>query len=179
LPRGEDAAAREAARRRAAQEREIVRRHLTERRNRVRARGQIFRNIAVDRRYKGEYVLQRDHKVTAFLDITDPAHPAFDPRREVEEEALESIPVQRRAHIIVVPTQPREHITRSLGGTITSGDLRETLEVVQSAEGLARKLGIKNPRVFVNPESRISIGYLHVHIIGERPAGRSYPPPLR
>ena len=172
-------AARQAAREQAAREREIVRRHLTERRTRVRSRGSMFRNIAVDRNFKNEYVLMRDQDVTAFLDITDPQHPGFDPKRESDEPDLESIPVSRRAHILVVPNRAREHLTREIGNTITPSDVAETLQVMRSAEALAARLGIQNPKIFMNPESRVTVGYLHVHIIGERPAGRSYPPPLK
>lgn len=158
-------------------EREIVTRHAKERVNRVRGMSRIFRKITVSRDYQGEYVLMRNKNVTAFLDITDPKHPGFKPKEESGEAELDRIPMHKRAHILVVPNRPREHITGSLGQSITSGDLQQTLEVVQSAEKLAKQLGIKDAKVFVNPESRVMVGYLHVHIIGERTAG--YPPSLQ
>jgi len=159
-------------------EKEVVKRHAQERVSRVRGLSRIFRKITVDRDYKGEFVLQRDNHTTAFLDITDPQHPGFKPEKETGEADLDSIPIHKRAHILVVPNAPREHITNSLGGTITSADLQASLDVVKSAEKLAKQLGIKNPRVFMNPESRVMIGYLHVHIIGERTAQTRYPKPL-
>lgn len=160
-------------------ERAIVRRYQTERRVSQRRLAQVFRRVAVDRDYRGEYVLMRDQHVTAFLDITDPQHPAFDPTRETDEDSLARIPLSRRAHILVVPNHPREHLGRSLDGPITTRDVEETLQVMKSAEALAKRLGIQNPQVFVNPESRLAVGYLHVHIVGERPPSHPYPAPLR
>jgi diadenosine tetraphosphate (Ap4A) HIT family hydrolase len=177
-PRGRTAPRRspaeEAAHRQAEVEREIVTRHLKDRRHRVRQRGSIFHNIAVGGQRQGEYVLHQDQHITAFLDISDPQHPAFDPEREVEEEELAAIPPSRRAHILVVPNTPREHITRVIGAPITDADIEHTGAVMRQARQLATKLGIKNPHIYMNPESRVSIGYLHVHIIGERPT-RPYP----
>ena len=160
-------------------ERAIVRRYQRARRASQRKLGEVFRRVAVDRDYRGEYVLMRDQQVTAFLDITDPQHPAFDPTRETDEDSLARIPLSRRAHILVVPNQPREHLGRSLDAPISTRDVEQTLEVMKSAEALARKLGIEKPQVFVNPESRLAVGYLHVHIVGERPPSRPYPAPLR
>lgn len=176
-PRLNPAQQREAQRR--AEERAIAARVNKERRDRVRASGSRFRSIAVDRQTAGEYVVARNNKVTAFLDVTDPLHPGFNPARETDEEDLAAIPIQRRAHILVVPNVPREHLTGVLGRSIEGGDLETSLEVVNEAKKLARELGIKNPRVFINAESRVGIGYLHVHIVGERPPNRPYPPPLQ
>lgn len=170
--------AEEAAARKAEHERAIVVRHLRDRRARVQQRGGIFHNIAVGGQRAGEYVLHRDRDITAFLDISDPQHPAFDPERDVEEEELAALPPARRVHILVVPNAPREHITRTIGAVITDTDIEETATVMRSARQLAQKLGIVNPRIYMNPESRVSIGYLHVHIIGERP-NRPYPAPLQ
>jgi len=89
------------------------------------------------------------------------------------------IPPQKRVHILVVPNAPREHIGKRLNATIGSADLKATLSVVQSAEKLAVKLGVKNPKVFVNSEARIGVGYLHVHIVGERTRATKYPPALK
>ena len=158
--------------------RRLVREVNAANRQAVRDRGALFRKITVARDYRGEHVLLRDAKVTAFLDMTDPKHPRFDPEIEVDEE-LESIPANRRAHILVVPNTPREHIGPSLGGPIGAGDLEATLEVVKSAEALAAKLGLKNPRVFVNAQDRLLIGYLHVHIVGERDPKDPYPAALK
>jgi diadenosine tetraphosphate (Ap4A) HIT family hydrolase len=144
----------------------------------IRQRGKIFKKIAVQRNYKNDYVVHRDKTVTAFLDWSDPSHPMFKPdRRTGEQRFLDKIPMDRRAHILVVPNKPREHIGESLGSQINSKDLSETLKTVKAAEKLAKSLGIKNPRVWVNSESSISVGYLHVHILGEKT--KAYPDALK
>ena len=165
--------------RQAEVERQLVRAHLVARRQRVQRLGGIFQRIAVGGHRQGEYVVHQDADVTAFLDVSDPSHPGYDPEREVEdEEGLESIPPARRAHILVVPNAPREHITRVIGASIGEADIESVASVMRSARQLATRLGIKNPRIYMNPESRVSIGYLHVHIVGERPS-RPYPAALR
>lgn len=165
--------------RQAEYERHIVRTHLRARKERVQRMGSIFSRIATAGHRQGEYVLHQDRDVTAFLDISDPQHPGFDPEQELEEgDELAAIPPAKRAHILVVPNAPREHITRVIGGAIGENDIEEVASVMRSARQLATRLGIKNPRIYMNPESRVAIGYLHVHIIGERPS-KPYPAALQ
>jgi diadenosine tetraphosphate (Ap4A) HIT family hydrolase len=151
--------------------------HALRRRETLVRRGELFKKITQRGDYTGEHVLYRDGHVTAFLDLTDPQHPGH--RAETgriedgEGEARARNP--NRAHILVVPNDPREHIGKSLSGTLGSDDLQAALDVVKKAEGLAGRLGIKNPQVFINTQDRLSVGYLHVHIIGERDPARPYP----
>lgn len=143
----------------------------------VRERGEVFARIAVQHDYRGEYVLFRDQEVTAFLDVTDPRHPRYSPRPGGDDEGPPGDP-GRRAHILVVPNQPREHIGKTLTSDITAEDLELTLRVVRSAGALATRLGIKDPRIFIKAAERVGIGYLHVHVTGARDPGVPYPPPL-
>lgn len=159
------------------QERQTVTRYMKQRQAWVRQRGENFRKIAVRRDYSSDWVVHRDRKVTAFLDWSDPAHPRFDPARETgEDHILASIPVERRAHLLVIPNRPREHVGQRLGSQIEVSDVKETLATMRAAERLATRLGIANPKIYVNSENSISVGYLHVHIVGERT--RPYPEPL-
>jgi hypothetical protein len=138
-----------------------------ERRQAMRVRAERFRKIAVDRNYHNTYVLMRNAQVTAFLDVTDPKHPDFDLGAPVDQR-LASIPVEKRAHILVVPNEPREHIGKQLGMPIGEDDLEATLAIVKQARALADQLHIEHATVYVNPLDRLSVGYLHVHIVGER-----------
>ena len=143
----------------------------------IRNRGQLFRRITQDRNYDRDYVVFRNNKVTAFLDWSDPLHPQFDPKRKTgEQHMLDPIPVERRSHILVIPNTPREHIAATLGAQITSKDLDAAQQTIKAAEKLAKKLGIANPKVWINSPSAISVGYLHVHIVGEKT--KDYPAAL-
>lgn len=154
-------------------------RAVAEERNKVvRERGEIFTRITVAHDYRGEYVLFRDKEVTAFLDITDPRHPRYSPRPGGEDEGSPANS-RRLSRILVVPNQPREHIGKTLTSDIAAEDLELTLRVVRSAAALATRLGIKNPRVYLKPSEKVGIGYLHVHVVGERDPGVPYPPPLK
>lgn len=161
-----------------AEQSAIVRAHQRARRQGVQQRGGIFRRI-VDGHRQNEYVVHQDRDVTAFLDMSDAEHPSFDPEAELEEgDELAAIRPDRRAHILVVPNAAREHITRVIGQSITDSDIEQVASVMRSAKQLAANLGIKNPRIYMNPESRVTMGYLHVHIIGER-TGKPYPAALK
>lgn len=139
----------------------------------VHARGEIFARIAVKQDYKGEYVVYRDQDVTAFLDLKDPQHPRH--KRGHEDDGIDP---KKVAHILVVPNQPRETIGKTIASNITVDDLEATLKVMKAAETIAAKLGIKNAKIFVKSPARVGVGYLHVHIIGERDPATPYPPPL-
>jgi diadenosine tetraphosphate (Ap4A) HIT family hydrolase len=152
-----------------------MRQFRNEREAKVRDRGEIFARIAVKHDYTGEWVVFRDQDVTAFLDIKDPEHPRYKP----DDEDGPVDPSKPRAHILVVPNQPRETIGKTVASDITSEDLELTLKVLRSAEGLATRLKIKNPKVYVRSPARVGVGYLHVHIVGEREPGVAYPPPLK
>jgi diadenosine tetraphosphate (Ap4A) HIT family hydrolase len=136
----------------------------------VREKGKLFSKIAVQRDYHGEYVLFRDEDVTAFLDLKDPQHPRYSPR---------SGDSKRQAHILVVPNQPRENIGKTLTSDIAVEDLEATIKVVHAAEAVAKRLHITNPQIFVKPSETVGIGYLHVHIVGERDPSVSYPPSIK
>jgi diadenosine tetraphosphate (Ap4A) HIT family hydrolase len=140
----------------------------------VRERGEVFAKIAVHKDYRGEYVLFRDEDVTAFLDLTDPQHPRYSPRPGKEDERS-----PRRSHILVVPNEPRENIGKTLTSDISAADLEATLKVVRAAEALAKRLGITNPQIYIKPSETVGIGYLHIHVVGERDPGVPYPPPLK
>jgi diadenosine tetraphosphate (Ap4A) HIT family hydrolase len=137
------------------------------RREAVRQRGGIFLRIAGGN-HQGEVVVHSDRDVTAFLDMSDPAHPEFDPEAEVEEEAANAIPIARRAHVLVVPNSRREHLTPRLGGNVHLADLEFGAKMLRSAQQIAQRLGIKNPDIFITDSSRVMIGQLHVHIVGEK-----------
>jgi diadenosine tetraphosphate (Ap4A) HIT family hydrolase len=139
----------------------------------VSERGSIFARIAVQHDYRGEYVLYRDADVTAFLDLEDPRHPRFAPRAGKEDESS-----PRRSHILVVPNQPRENIGKTLSSDISAEDLEATLKVVRAAEALATRLHIVSPRIYLKPSETVGIGYLHVHVVGERDPSVPYPPRL-
>jgi diadenosine tetraphosphate (Ap4A) HIT family hydrolase len=136
----------------------------------VRERGKIFSKIAVQRDYSGEWVLFRDADVTAFLDLKDPQHPRYSPRPGESK---------RQAHLLVVPNQPRENIGKTLTSDISAEDLEATMKVVHAAEAVAKRLSITNPQIFIKPSETVGIGYLHVHIVGERDPSVPYPPPLK
>jgi diadenosine tetraphosphate (Ap4A) HIT family hydrolase len=154
-------------------------RALAEERDKVvREKGEIFANIAVRRDYRSEYVLFRDDDVTAFLDLTDPQHPRYSPKSGGGDEGARVDP-KRRAHILVVPNRPREHIGKTLTSDIAAEDLEATLQVVRAAEVLAKRLRIANPQIYLKSSELVGIGYLHVHIVGERDPSVPYPPPLK
>lgn len=135
---------------------------------RLRSMAPIFERIAIQKNWQGSHVVHHDANVTAFLDITDPQHPHFDAQRPDEDEGLHAVPVSRRAHILVVPNVKREHIATTFDAKITLEDLEATTQVVQAAHALAEQLQIKDARVYVNQTHQIGVGYLHVHIVGER-----------
>jgi diadenosine tetraphosphate (Ap4A) HIT family hydrolase len=143
----------------------------------LRRNAEFFKKITVGRNYRGEHVVYRDSKVTAFLDLSDPLHPNHERFARAEDGEFEERAANpNRAHLLVIPNEPREHIGRTLSGKVTAADLETTLAVVRTAEGLARSLGIIDPQVFVNSQDRLSVGYLHAHIVGVR--SRPYPAPL-
>lgn len=156
--------------------RALVRELRAEREKRVRERGEIFARIAVKHDYRGEYVVFRDKNVTAFLDLKDPAHPRYKP--EHDEESPDAAG-KRRAHILVVPNEPRETIGKTLSSDITADDLDVTLSVMREATAVAARLGIEKPRIYVRSPERVGVGYLHVHIVGERDPKVPYPAPLK
>jgi diadenosine tetraphosphate (Ap4A) HIT family hydrolase len=176
-PKAENAVA-DSANRVPSDRKALMRQFREEREKEVRERGEIFARIATKHDYSGEYVLFRDQDVTAFLDLKDPRHPRYSPKagRDEEETAGSS---KRRSHILVVPNQPRETIGKTLASDITAEDLEVTLRVMRSAAELATRLGIKDPKIYVKSPARVGVGYLHVHILGERDPAVPYPPPLR
>jgi diadenosine tetraphosphate (Ap4A) HIT family hydrolase len=141
---------------------------------RLRGNARFFTKITVDKNWKGERVVHHDSHTTAFLDMTDPEHPRFDAQRVDEDETIAAIPMAKRAHVLVIPNIPREHIAKSITGTITLDDIEATRLVLTSAHQLAKKLGIQRPRIYLNTSDRLTVGYLHVHIVGERD-GTPYP----
>ena len=147
-----------------------------ERETRVRDRGEIFARIAVKHDYTGEYVLFRDQDVTAFLDLKDPQHPRYKPGHDEDRPVDGS---KLRAHILVVPNQPRETIGKTVASNITADDLELTLKVMRAAADLSARLGIKNAKIYVRSPARVGVGYLHVHIVGERDPNVPYPPALQ
>jgi diadenosine tetraphosphate (Ap4A) HIT family hydrolase len=156
----------------------LMRQLRDEREKRVHDKGEIFAKIAVKHDYSGEYVLFRDQDVTAFLDLKDPRHPRYAPSKEHDEDGPVGDP-KRVSHILVVPNQPRETIGKTVASDITKEDLELTLKVMHEAATLATRFGVKNPKIFVKSPERVGIGYLHVHILGERDPNTPYPPPLR
>ena len=175
-PAKAESAATDAART-ASDEKTLMRKLRDEREKRVRERGQVFARIATKHDYTGEYVLFRDNDVTAFLDLKDPQHPRYKPGHDDDEAPSDGS--MRRAHILVVPNQPRETIGKTVASDITADDLELTLSVMRSAAALATRLDIKNPKIYVKSPERVGIGYLHVHILGERDPKVPYPPPLK
>ena len=139
----------------------------------VRAKGERFARIAVKQDYTGEYVVYRDKDVTAFLDLKDPQHPRHRPGHDED-----GIDPKKLAHILVVPNEPRETIGKTVSSDITADDLEATLKVFKAAEVVAAQLKIKNARIFVKSPERVGVGYLHVHIVGERDPSTPYPPAL-
>jgi diadenosine tetraphosphate (Ap4A) HIT family hydrolase len=157
-------------------ERKALMRQLRgERETKVRERGEIFERIAVKHDYSGEYVLFRDQDVTAFLDLKDPQHPRYKPGHDEDGPVDGS---KLRAHILVVPNQPRETIGKTVASDITADDLELTLKVMRAAADLSTRLGIKNAKIYVKSPARVGVGYLHVHIVGERDPNVPYPPAL-
>jgi diadenosine tetraphosphate (Ap4A) HIT family hydrolase len=160
-------------------EKKALMRQLREEREKdVRERGEIFARITTKHDYSGEYVLFRDQDVTAFLDIKDPRHPRYSPKPGHDEEAPAGSS-KRLTHILVVPNQPRETIGKTLASDITAEDLELTLKVMRAATALANRLGVKSPKIYVKSPARVGVGYLHVHILGERDPNVPYPPPLK
>jgi diadenosine tetraphosphate (Ap4A) HIT family hydrolase len=173
-----ESAATDAGGRGSGERKALMRQLREEREKEVRERGEIFARIATQHDYRGEYVLFRDQDVTAFLDLKDPRHPRYSPKagHDDEDSAGSS---KRLSHILVVPNQPRETIGKSLASDITAADLEVTLKVMRAAAALATRLGIKDPKIYVKSPARVGIGYLHVHILGERDPKVPYPPPLQ
>ena len=137
----------------------------------LRSNARFFTKITQAKDWKGEHVVHHDAHVTAFLDMSDPQHPRFDKDNIDEDESIQHIPLNKRAHILVIPNQQREHIASSVTGTITLDDINATKQVLESAHQVAKNLGIKNPRIYLNTSDRLTVGYLHVHVVGERSAG--------
>jgi diadenosine tetraphosphate (Ap4A) HIT family hydrolase len=158
-------------------ERKALMRQLREEREKmVRDRGEIFAKITTKHDYSGEYVLFRDQDVTAFLDIKDPKHPRYAAKGHDDEEPAGA---KNLSHVLVVPNQPRETIGKTIASDITAEDLELTLKVMRAATALATKLGVKAPKIYVRSPARVGVGYLHVHILGERDPKVPYPPPLK
>ncbi len=153
---------------------QVVRAAAKQRGERLQFTSRFFAKITQLKDYRGEHVLRSNGKITAFLDMSDPRHPRFDPRIEDEDPSVQSIPVARRAHILVVPNTQRAHIGQEVSGVITLADLDATREVMAEAHKLAVDLKIKNPRIYINTSDRIGVGYLHVHVVGEHD-GSPYP----
>jgi hypothetical protein len=154
--------------------RSIARKVFAEQRQAQRSRARFFEKITVKRDYTGEHVLLHDAEVTAFLDLTDPLHPHFDSEAEVDDE-FARFTGPNRTHILVVPTTPREHIGTKLDTPLQAADLEATLKVFKRAEALAKSLHIKGAKIFINASEQIGVGYLHVHIVGERDPSRAFP----
>jgi len=167
-PKAEPAAKSELSKEQKAQFRQL----REAREKMVRERGDVFAKITVKHDYSGEYVLFRDQDVTAFLDLKDPQHPRYTPEGPPDT-------AKRRGHILVVPNQPRETIGKTVASDITTEDLELTLKVMHSASALAAKLNIKDPKIYVKSPGRVGVGYLHVHIVGERDPKVAYPPALK
>ncbi len=79
----------------------------------------------------------------------------------------------------MVPNQPRETIGKTVASDITAEDLELTQKVMGEAAAVASRFGVKNPKIYVKSPERVGVGYLHVHIVGERDPNVPYPPPLR
>lgn len=148
-----------------------------EREKMVREKGEIFARIATKHDYSGEYVLFRDQDVTAFLDLKDPRHPRYSPKPGHDGEGPAG-GSKRLSHILVVPNVPRETIGKTLTSDITAEDVELTLKLMREAAALAPRFGIKNPKIYVKSPARVGLGYLHVHVVGERDSNVPYPPPL-
>ena len=158
-------------------ERKALWRQLREEREKmVRERGEVFARIAIKHDYSGEYVLFRDQDVTAFLDLKDPRHPRYSPQADHDDDGPAG---KRLSHILVIPNQPRETIGKTLASDITAEDLDLTQKVMRAAAALAPRFGVKNPKIYVKSPARVGIGYLHVHIVGERDPNVPYPPAAR
>ena len=145
-----------------------------EREKLVHDRGETFARIAVKKDYTGEYVVFRDKDVTAFLDLKDPHHPRYKPGHDEDP-----VDPKKLAHILVVPNEPRETIGKTVASDITAEDLEATLKVMKAAQAVATKLDIKNAKIYVKSPERVGVGYLHVHIVGERDPKTPYPPALK
>jgi hypothetical protein len=126
--------------------------------------------------FSGEYVFERNNKVTFFLDPADNMHPRYAQRGEDwAHSGVEKIPVSRRIKFLVTPNKLHEHIGSKIDGEISISDAKLVYETMQEAERMAKQLGVVNPRIWVNNAQTASIGQLHVHVAGERPASFKYP----
>jgi diadenosine tetraphosphate (Ap4A) HIT family hydrolase len=177
-PAKADTTATDAAGRAPGDHKALMRQLRDEREKMVRERGEIFARIATKHDYSGEYVLFRDQDVTVFLDLKDPRHPRYSPKAEHDDEGPAGNP-KRLAHVLVVPNQPRETIGKTISSDITQEDLELTLKVMRAAATQATRLGIKNPKIYVKSPGRVGVGYLHVHIVGERDPNLPYPLSLK
>src|SRR6266436_2756959 len=101
-------------------------------------------------------------------------HPRYSPRPGGDDESS-PVDSKRRSHILVVPNQPREHIGKTLTSDILAEDLDATVRVVRAAQALAKRLNITNAQIYIKPSGKVGVGYLHVHIVGERDPGVPYP----
>jgi diadenosine tetraphosphate (Ap4A) HIT family hydrolase len=151
---------------------EAARRHL------LVARGRRFARIARGLE-PGPRIILKNRRVTAFLDHKDPKSPDYDDSIFDWELAsfadLKDLPLERRAHVLVIPNRGRAHVGRHFGSGLRASDLETSLRILREAEALARELGIQRARVFINPPDKVSVGYLHVHIVGERDPSLPYP----
>lgn len=126
--------------------------------------------------FSGEYVFERNSKVTFFLDPADNQHPRYAQRGEDwAHSGVEKIPVGKRIKFLVTPNKMHEHFGSKIDGEVSVADAKLVYETMVEAERMAKQLGIVNPRVWVNNAQTASIGQLHVHVAGERPSGFSYP----
>lgn len=67
----------------------------------------------------------------------------------------------------VVPKEAsREHIARKMGGLIRSADINTVLAHMGRAEALAKSLGVRDAKIWIQPEGKTSIGQLQIHIQG-------------
>jgi hypothetical protein len=126
--------------------------------------------------FSGEYVFERNNKVTFFLDPADNMHPRYAQRGEDwAHGGVENIPVGKRIKFLVTPNKLHEHYGSKLDGEVSVSDAKLVYETMLEAERMAKQLGIINPRIFMNNAQTASIGQLHIHVYGERPPGFKYP----
>ncbi len=156
-----------------------------ERLHSVSAAGSRFAAIATGRYDKTrERIVYRGRGAIGFVNFGDPLHPMYFPEppeglKAAREWALqhpEDLEAQsvlldpsHRLHILLIPQAESQHIAKHLTAPITRADIQRTAALFDVAHDLAATLRLKlKPEVFQNGEGTVTVGYQHLHIIGER-----------
>jgi hypothetical protein len=135
---------------------------------------ETFRKIAQGD-YTNQLVLYRDAEMTAFVDWTDVDHPGHN-GGAVVDTSLRGRP--NAAHVLFIPNEEHAHLGIKLESKFHYADVKRTERLMKKAEELGDALGLGRVEIFQNSAQAVSVGWQHIHLIGDKPDGFRYPASL-